>query len=49
MAETKKILLIGRTGSGKSTLANVLSGTDNFKESASFVSETRKIQKEEFE
>lgn len=54
MTETKKILLIGRSGRGKSTLANVLlNKNDNFeevfKESSGSVSETKKIQFEEFE
>jgi len=48
MTTTKKILLIGRSGRGKSTLANVLSETNKFKESSGSVSETRKIQFEEF-
>ena len=48
MTETKKILLIGRSGRGKSTLANVLTTTNKFKESESGVSETRKIQFEQF-
>src|ERR1043165_3972236 len=46
MDTTRNIL---RTGSGKSTLANVLSGTDKFKESHSFLSQTKAIQAEEFE
>src|SRR6185436_11154515 len=50
MTEIKTILLIGRSGRGKSTLANVITGFENrFKESSSSVSETRKIQFEEFE
>ena len=54
MTETKKILLIGRSGRGKSTLANVLLNKNNnfeevFKESSSSVSETKKIQFEQFE
>jgi GTPase SAR1 family protein len=49
MAETKKILLIGRSGRGKSTLANVIAGMENkFKESGGSASETKKIQFEEF-
>jgi len=51
--ETKKnairnVLLVGRTGNGKSTLANVLTNTENFKESSNNVSETRTIQAEDF-
>src|SRR6185312_3298208 len=54
MTETKKILLIGRSGRGKSTLANVLLNKNNnfeeiFKESSRSVSETKKIQFEQFE
>jgi len=57
MNNTKTILLIGRTGNGKSTLANVLLArkdeSGNFKEifgeSAGSVSETKKVQIEEFE
>jgi predicted GTPase len=49
MTETKTILLIGRSGRGKSTLANVLSETNKFKESSGSVSETKKVQFEEFE
>ncbi|WNE40089.1 MAG: GTPase Der [Mycoplasmataceae bacterium] len=45
----RNILLIGRTGSGKSTLANVLTETNNFKESSGSVSETREIQTGEFD
>jgi len=48
MNETKKILLIGRSGRGKSTLANVISGTNEFKEGKSSVSQTRNIQSESF-
>ncbi|CAG8579574.1 5241_t:CDS:2 [Cetraspora pellucida] len=49
----KTILLIGRSGRGKSTLANViLNKNENFeeifKESSSSISETKKIQFEEF-
>jgi len=43
------VLIIGRTGNGKSTLANVISGTNNFKESEFGVSETKNYQKESFE
>ncbi|KLL05016.1 MAG: hypothetical protein MRERV_7c060 [Mycoplasmataceae bacterium RV_VA103A] len=54
MTEVRNILLIGRTGNGKSTLANTLVNKNNefeevFKESSGSTSETRKIQKEEFE
>ena len=54
MTENKKILLIGRSGRGKSTLANVLLNKNNnfeeiFKESSRSVSETKKIQFEQFE
>lgn len=45
----KNILIIGRTGSGKSALANVITNTNNFKESEFGVSETQNIQVEEFE
>src|SRR5687767_6462314 len=46
----KTILLIGRSGRGKSTLANVMAGVENkFEESSGSVSETRKIQVEQFE
>ncbi|RHZ35518.1 GTPase [endosymbiont GvMRE of Glomus versiforme] len=45
----KNILLIGRTGSGKSSLANVLSGTDEFVESANGTSETKSIKEKRFE
>src|SRR4051794_33315970 len=43
------ILIIGRSGRGKSTLANVITNTNNFKESSSSASETKKIQLGEFE
>lgn len=48
MINTKMILLIGRSGRGKSTLANVVTNTNNFKESSSSVSETKKVQSEQF-
>ena len=48
MTDTKTILLIGRSGRGKSTLANVITNTDKFKESEACVSETKKIQLEQF-
>ncbi|PKC03413.1 hypothetical protein RhiirA5_503440 [Rhizophagus irregularis] len=44
----KNILIVGRTGGGKSTLANVLTNTDEFKESAYAVSETKIFRKKEF-
>ncbi|CAG8467785.1 19076_t:CDS:10 [Racocetra fulgida] len=49
MVKVKNILLIGRTGNGKSTLANVLTGTNDFTESADSTSETRTIKTREFE
>src|SRR5438874_7952507 len=54
MNEVKNILLIGRTGRGKSSLANVLLNKNGkfeeiFKEGAGSVSQTRKIQSEEFD
>src|SRR5687767_1000115 len=42
------ILLIGRSGRGKSALANVITNTDNFKESGGSVSETKSVQFEKF-
>src|SRR4051794_7344605 len=48
MSDNKIILLIGRSGRGKSTLANVVTSTNDFKESTGSVSETRKIQLGEF-
>jgi GTPase Era involved in 16S rRNA processing len=48
MTETRNILIIGRTGNGKSALTNVITGTNNFKESDYGVSETKKMQSEEF-
>lgn len=45
----RKILLIGRTGSGKSTLANVLTSTNEFKESNYSISQTKKIQRHQFD
>jgi Leucine-rich repeat (LRR) protein len=44
----KNILIVGRTGSGKSTLANVLTNSDDFKESEYAVSETKFFRKKEF-
>src|SRR5688572_11484993 len=46
--EIKNILLVGRTGAGKSALANVISGTKDFKASASSVSETTKAKAKNF-
>jgi predicted GTPase len=46
--QVKTILLIGSTGKGKSTLANVLTNTNDFKESGGSVSGTREIQSERF-
>ncbi|CAJ0630244.1 16583_t:CDS:2 [Entrophospora sp. SA101] len=40
----RTILLIGRTGSGKSTLANVITGTDDFKESSGSISKTKEYE-----
>src|SRR4051812_13725665 len=48
MTETKAILFIGRSGRGKSTLANVVTNTNNFKESSGSASETKKVQSEPF-
>src|SRR5689334_14345365 len=48
MTKIKTILLIGRSGRGKSTIANVVTNTNKFKESARSVSETKKIQFEQF-
>ncbi|CAB4444972.1 unnamed protein product [Rhizophagus irregularis] len=44
----KNILVTGLTGGGKSTLANVLTDTDEFKESAYSVSETKDFRKKKF-
>ncbi|CAB4431282.1 unnamed protein product [Rhizophagus irregularis] len=44
----KNIIIVGRAGGGKSTLANVLTNTDEFKESAYAVSETKIFRKKEF-
>ncbi|RHZ35876.1 SH3 domain-containing protein [endosymbiont GvMRE of Glomus versiforme] len=49
MADSKTILLIGRSGRGKSTLANVITNTNKFKESSGSISETKKVQFEQFE
>jgi energy-coupling factor transporter ATP-binding protein EcfA2 len=45
----KNILIIGHTGCGKSALANVLTGTEDFKESEYGVSKTKHFQKGVFE
>jgi predicted GTPase len=42
------ILLFGRTGKGKSTLANVLSDSDEFKESFGMASQTCDFQAKSF-
>jgi len=47
--EINTILLIGRSGRGKSTFSNVVTNSNNFKESDGSTSETRKIQFEKFE
>ncbi|RHZ53630.1 hypothetical protein Glove_440g15 [Diversispora epigaea] len=44
----RSIILIGITSSGKSTLANVITGTNNFKESEYCVSETKEGKIEKF-
>ncbi|CAG8513010.1 15986_t:CDS:1 [Funneliformis mosseae] len=46
--DVENILLIGRTGGGKSTLANVISNTDEFGESGSSVSKTKRFQTKDF-
>src|SRR5439155_7030928 len=45
----KNVLIVGRTGSGKSALSNVLSGTNDFKESGYSVSETKNFRKKVFQ
>ncbi|KLL05389.1 MAG: hypothetical protein MRERV_1c065 [Mycoplasmataceae bacterium RV_VA103A] len=42
--DIRNILIVGMTGSGKSTLANVLSNTNEFKESGSSISTTKNFQ-----
>lgn len=49
LSDIRNILIIGRTGAGKSALANVVTNTNNFKESEFGVSETQNIQVEECE
>ncbi|GES90108.1 P-loop containing nucleoside triphosphate hydrolase protein [Rhizophagus clarus] len=49
IARKKKILIVGRTGGGKSTLANVLTNSNEFKESAYAINETKYFRKKEFE
>ena len=44
MANERTILLVGRTDKGRSTLANVISNTNNFKESEYGVSESEGAQ-----
>nr|CAG8500368.1 9543_t:CDS:1 [Entrophospora candida] len=44
MTNERTILLVGRTGSGRSSLANVVSNTNNFKESEYGVSESSGAQ-----
>ncbi|CAB4493587.1 hypothetical protein RhiirA5_402576 [Rhizophagus irregularis] len=44
----KNILIVGRTGSGRTTLANVLTGSDDFRESGYAVSEKKGFNKKVF-
>ncbi|RGB36404.1 hypothetical protein C1646_758132 [Rhizophagus diaphanus] len=44
----RNILLVGHTGGGKFTLANVLSDTNNFKESPYAISQTKNLKKIDF-
>jgi len=48
MTEIRNILLFGRTGQGKSSVSNVLTGTNEFKESSGSVSETKECKVREF-
>ncbi|CAG8496510.1 9257_t:CDS:2 [Diversispora eburnea] len=48
LESSRSIILIGITGSGKSTLANVITDTNNFKESEYCVSETKEGKLEKF-
>ncbi|RIB05203.1 hypothetical protein C2G38_2253954 [Gigaspora rosea] len=49
MVEIRNILLIGSAGKGKSTLANVLTETNEFKESEGRIHGTKEPKSEEFE
>ncbi|KAF0509722.1 GTPase imap family member 7-like [Gigaspora margarita] len=49
MVEIRNILLIGSAGKGKSTLANVLTKTNEFKESEGRIHGTKEPKSEEFE
>jgi len=49
MTEIRNILLFGRTGQGKSSVSNVLTGTNEFKESAGSTSETKGHQVKSFQ
>ncbi|GBB96835.1 hypothetical protein RclHR1_02850006 [Rhizophagus clarus] len=44
----KNILIVGRTGSGRSTLANVLTNSEDFRESEHAVSKTKSFNKKVF-
>src|SRR5688572_22130572 len=47
--QIRNLLIVGRTGGGKSTLSNVLTGTEEFKESSHSVSITKSFQKKTFD